>query len=417
MDRDRPDELHTAVAPQSMHREQGPPMRLSCAHFLYDFRLEQGGVVRAILDVCEALVERGHSATVLTCDATDIPERWTRADHRSPQCVPLPAARLGVDCISRAGLQQARGVLSDADVVHLHTPWSIGNLQLARILRWLAKPYVVTIHGMLDDWSMAQRSLKKRLFLALAGRRFLESAAMVHFTAEQERAQAIRWIPAAAARTAVIPLVFELGPYDNLPGPELAREAFPPCGGDEPTVLFLSRLHHKKGVELLIDAAAVLHDRGRRFQLLIAGPGDDAYRATLAVRAESLGLAERVHFLGMVRDQLKLSLYQAADVFVLPTQQENFGFVLVEALACGTPVLTTKGTDIWEEIEQAGGVIVPREAGLLAETMGRLLDDDALREELGPRGRSYIYKWLSHDRVVGQYEELYSTVVRGRTIG
>ena len=105
----------------------------------------------------------------------------------------------------------------------------------------------------------------------------------------------------------------------------------------------------------------------------------------------------------MVRGRVKLSLYELADVFVLPTHQENFGLVLPEALACGTPVVTTRGTDIWRELEQAGAKIVDNRPLEIANAIKELLIDDNLRLALGEQGRSYIRNWLAEDKVLAGY--------------
>ena len=143
---------------------------------------------------------------------------------------------------------------------------------LAHARTQLGKPYVLSIHGMLDEWNIAQKSFKKRLYLALGGRAMLEKAAAIHCTAQAEQDQSERWYP--RGRSAVIPLLFDLSPFDPLPGPELARAKFPQTITDKPVILFVGRLHAIKRIELLIAAASELRKLGQSFKLAIAGPGD-----------------------------------------------------------------------------------------------------------------------------------------------
>jgi glycosyltransferase involved in cell wall biosynthesis len=384
---------------------------LSCVHYLEACLLEQGGVVQAVLDLSQALAKRGHRITLLTMDAKDAPHDWHH-DASAPRIVQLPAGCGGLGLLSRAGLRRAMEFAGQADIVHLHTPWALANRQLARRLQARGIPYVLSIHGMLDAWSMAQKPLKKRIYLALGGRQFLRGAARLHFTAESEKTQAQPRVHRANGRSVVVPLIVDLSSYDFLPGPELAHRAFPAILSDRPLILFLSRLHPKKGVELLISAAAILRQRTVNFQLLIAGPGDDAYRAGLEAEADRQGVRSCVQFLGMVRGQEKLSLYQRANVFALPTHQENFGLVLIEALACGTPVVTTRGTDIWRELEDAGALIVERTAPALATAIEKLLADPAASVRLGEQGRAFVHQWLQPQRVIQQYEQLYADAIR-----
>ena len=177
-------------------------------------------------------------------------------------------------------------------------------------------------------------------------------------------------------------------------------------------ILFLSRLHYKKGVETLLRSVALLQSDGAECQLYLAGSGEPAYEASLMAMANELGIQDRTHFLGFVSDLEKISLYQAADVFVLPTHQENWGFVFVESLACGLPVVTTTGVDICSELESSGGaVLVDGEPAPLAETLRGLLDDPARRREMGRRGRAWVLETLNPERVIAQYADLYRSVV------
>ena len=383
-----------------------------CAHFITNVRLEEGGVVRAVLDFCRVFAAAGHPTTLLTCDPADVPRAWLDGGDGLPTVVEIDRPRGPLELLPRSALARLTEVLRDVDVVHLHAPWVTANVQIASVARGLGKPYLLTAHGMLDDWSMNQKRLKKRAFLALVGNRLLRGAARVHCTAQAELDQARRFLP--RENGVVLPLLMDLSEYAEPPGPAMARDRFPPLRADVPKLLFLSRVHPKKGVEQLIAAAAVLRKRGRPCTVLIAGPGDPPYVAALEQLAIGEGVAESVHFLDMVRGPLKLSLYEAADVFVLPTSQENFGLVLVEALACRTPVVTTQGVDIWRELQSAGAVIAPANPDAIASAVETVLNH-AQRESLGERGRGWVMQHLNPARVAGEYAALYQAVVAEST--
>ena len=388
---------------------ENPQASLSCVHYLDVVREEAGGVVRAVLDVVSGLAEAGANVTLLTQDATDVPAEWLGGGPGLPHAVEVDLRK------AKAGESQLRTHLARADVLHVHTPWDLSNPRLAGIANRLGVPYVVSVHGMLDDWCMAQRGMKKRLYLTVRGRRFLEGAARVHLTAEDERRQAMKWAPKATA--AVLPLVMDLSPYRELPGPSLATEAFPTLGSSAAKLLFLSRVHPKKGIELLIDSVARLRDTGTDVVAMVAGPGEDAYVEQLKQRASAAGVGESVHFLGMVRGAEKLSLYQACDLFVLPTSQENFGIVLTEAMVCGTPVVTTRGVDIWREIEERGALIVDRTADAIAETVKSLLADREALDERGRRSRAGVLQWLDPQTVVAGYIAMYEEIAASNSRG
>ncbi len=132
--------------------------------------------------------------------------------------------------------------------------------------------------------------------------------------------------------------------------------------------------------------------------------------------AAELGIAESVRFVGMVEGRNKLALYRGAQVFALPTFQENFGFVLVEAMACGTPVVTTRGTDIWGELERGGALVVERTPEAFAAAIDELGRDAAERIARGEQGRRFVMEWLRGERILGAYEDMYRKGVRNLSV-
>jgi glycosyltransferase involved in cell wall biosynthesis len=363
-----------------------------------------------VLDWCTVLAARGHSVTLATFDSPDVPPDWN-GESGKPNVLWLPPARIPNGLVGPESVSNWQGFLAGSKdpVVHLHCPWTASNSQMSRAARKLGVPYLVSTHGMLNDWSMTQRGFKKRFFLWTIGRGYMGRAARLHYTATAERDQAQKWTPGPKA--VVLPYLVDLSPFKTLPGPELARNAFAAIKNDKPKILFLSRLHEKKGVDILIDAADVMKRAGRSFQLLIAGPEDSEYATQLHQQVERLGLADSATFLGMVVGAEKISLYQAADVFVLPTLQENFGLVLIEALAAGTPVVTTRGTDIWQEIASAGQAVVENTREKMAEAIGKLLDDPAQAKALGNSGRAWALERFDTDNLAAEYEGLYAEII------
>ena len=366
---------------------------VSVLHYLNAVDLAEGGVVRCVLDLCNVLSLHGCEVTLATHDTRDVPAEW-QSRPNAPRVIDMRG--------DASAFQQA---LEQAKVVHLHTIWDTHNAPIARQLRRLGIPYVVSLHGMLDDWCMAQKALKKKIYHWLLGRRMLEGAYRVHCTAEGEEQQAAKWYPRGTS--VVLPLIVDMPAAEALPGPQLARDTYKSLASPDAQLLFLSRVHPKKGIDLLLRAAAQVVQQGTGVQLNIAGPGDESYVQELKSLANSLGIADRTHFLGLVQGELKLSLYEAADLFVLPTHQENFGLVLPESLVCGTPVVTTRGVDIWPEIMAAGSVVVDNQPETLAAELMQLLADRKALAERGVQGRDYITEWLDSARVVEEYKALY----------
>lgn len=385
--------------------------RISCLHYVREIRKSLGGVVSTVLDLCGSTAARGHRVVLVTCDAADVPSHWLDGGDRMPEVVVVAPSRTSKRLLSRSALQKCNELAETIDLAHLHTPWELGNYQLGPLFRRHSVPYVVTVHGMLDHYVMAQKAMKKRVFLSLGGRRLFTQATTIHFTAQSEQEQASTYV-SVADRAFVESCAIDLSLYRDLPGLEPAYRAFPEIDRDKPKILFLSRVHPKKGLDLLLRAMKILRAASRSYQLLIAGPGEDRYIAELKSLAEELGVADEVQFLGMVSGVEKTSLYQTADVFVLPTHQENFGLVLPEAMACGTPVITTRGTDIWRELESGGATIVDESPSQIADAVVAVTADPERRRRLGEQGREFVYGWLDADRIAASYESMYFDAIR-----
>jgi glycosyltransferase involved in cell wall biosynthesis len=398
-------------------------------HYLKWMRKRDGGVVSCVMQLAPLQAAAGHDVCVLTADAADVPhahpwkhtgvdKAFASAPHATCVRVMLrdrlaelrgsSAASAERDTptqlLTRDTMATARALISQADIIHLHGPWTSSNLQLAWLARRLGKPYVISAHGMLDDWCMAQGATKKRLHLAIASGRVLNNARAVHCAAEEEARQVARH---TTAPTRVVALPMDLKPFSPLPGATLAREKLG-LRANAPTLLFLSRLHPKKGTEHAIDALRQLRSQGVDADLIIAGPAqDEAYATSLREQVNRHQLGEHARFVGMVDGELKISLYQAATALVLPTSQENFGFVLLESLLAGTPVVTTRGVDLWRELEGSGGAII-------SEANGASLARDMLpvltlthRDRMSQAGSVWARELLQSDALVRAYIAMY----------
>lgn len=379
---------------------------MNIVHYLQRVRLADGGVVRCVLDMTALLAARGHDVTLLTCDATDVPEDWNHQTQGTPTAVVLPSPSASLGRLGAPEREAFADAVRGAHALHLHAMWNPTNTQAAGIAKQLGVPYFISIHGMLDDWSMSQRATKKRIYHALFEKKLLSGAAAVHCTAQGELDQACRWFPRSLGR--VVPLVFDLQPFDPGPGPALARDQVEGFDRGLPTVLFISRLHVKKGVEHLIRAAELLAKRGVGVTFLVAGTGDEGYNRSLVELSERLGVTDSVRFIGMISGDTKFSLLQAADLSLLPTSQENFGFAIVEAMAGGAPVITTKGVDIWPELEASGGaVLVEQDAAQIADAVEALAGDTDRRAGMGKAAKDWVFQTFGGDAIVERYESLY----------
>lgn len=381
---------------------------MKIGHYIFGLDEASGGVSRAIYDLVRLLASAGQDVTLITGSDSQFPEDWSRTAN-SVRVVGVDPPSGPLQLLDGGSLDRISDLLGDFDVLHLHGLWRPSASQVARRARRRGTPYVLTPHGMLDVWSMRHHGLRKRVYYPLLERRNLVRADIVHCTARAEMEQSRRWI--GHDRIVTIPYAVDLSPYRELPPAELFRSRHPEID-ERPAVLFLSRLHPKKGVEVLIEAVGRLADRGIDCQLWVAGTGEASYVRRLKVLAKRR--VPEAHFLGLVTGNEKLSIYQAADLLAIPTHQENFGLVFTESLACGTPVVTTRGTDIWRELEGSGGAkIVERSPEAFSDAMALLLEDRHAAREMGQVARRWVFDWLDPEAITARWQSMYRSVVSG----
>lgn len=246
------------------------------------------------------------------------------------------------------------------DAVIVNGLWQYIGFAVWRALSGTATPYYVFSHGMLDPWfkhTYPLKHLKKWLYWPWAEYRVLRDARRVIFTCEDEKILARESFWLYKVNEAVTSYGVSNPPAggDELAAKFLAQ--YPQLQGKR-IALYLSRIHVKKGCDLLIEAFANVAKQNENLYLVMAGPDQTGWVPKLQAQAEKLGIAHRITWPGMLQGDMKWGAFYAAEVFVLPSHQENFGIVVAEALACGKPVLISNKVNIWREIEADGAGLV-----------------------------------------------------------
>ena len=319
---------------------------------------ESGGPIEALLRISEVLIRDGHQVAVVTLeDEAEIAGRK----------FPFPIAGLGHGTKPyRYNPQLAPWLEQNArqfDAVVLHGLWNYSSFGSWRGLRKGQTPYFIFAHGMMDPWFREKYPLKhlaKQVFWSLAEGRVLRDARSVLFTCEEERVRAQGVFAGHPYKERVV----LFGTADPEGDPERHKRAFKsafPDLRDRNFLLFLSRIHPKKGCDLLLQAFAELApELATNLDLVIAGPDQVGWMPELQSFAQRLGIAARVHWPGMLRGDVKWGAFRSADALILPSHQENFGFVVAEAMACSAPVLVSDKVNIWREVEASGcGFVEP----------------------------------------------------------
>ena len=305
--------------------------------------------------------------------------------------------------------------VSSFDLIEVHGVWEYTVLIAAKIARQANIPYIIRPTGVFTHpWRY--RTCKKQLYLTLIGNRVLKEAACLHVASQKEAEGCLEAgfnMPITIIPNGINPKV-----YERLPNPRDAEERWPILK-DRRVILFLSRISREKGLDQCIPAMRDLLDINGFNDMIfvIAGPDHKGYLATLKNLLVRYELEKYVFFPGMVQGYEKLALYRRADVFVLPSYSENFGIVVAEALACGTPVVTTTGTP-WKELQEvdAGRWVAP-ERGSLTEALHELLGMSAQnREAMGQRGRKLIFGRYTWEKATRKLHAVYRCILEGKDI-
>lgn len=246
------------------------------------------------------------------------------------------------------------------DVVIVHGMWQYHAFATWRALHGTSIPYLVYPHGMLDPWfkkSFPFKHLKKWLYWPWADYRLLRDAQSVLFTTDLERILARQSFFLYKANEIVVGYGTSQPPEELLKHRTLFLNTFPHLRGKR-ILLFISRIHPKKGVDILLEAFASVASCDSDLHLVIAGPDQVGLQAKLQQRAVDLGIVDRVTWPGMLTGDLKWGAFQSAELFCLPSHQENFGIVVAEAIACGLPVAIAEPINISSVVAAAGAGIV-----------------------------------------------------------
>jgi glycosyltransferase involved in cell wall biosynthesis len=308
--------------------------------------------------------------------------------------------------------------VSSFDIMYITGMWLYPTYAACRIAAASKTPYILRPAGSLEPWRLRNtpwKCFKKKIYLNLIGKYLMHGAACLHACSMKE-AEHFRQIGYRGSIT-VMPNGVDTDEFT--PGDDSEVQLYWPQLKNRRVVLFMSRLSPEKGLDILIPLWAELMQSGRykNAMLVIAGPDDRGYVKVIQSMIDKYGINSSVLLPGMVREQKKLTILRRADIFILPSYSENFGNVVVEALSCGTPVITTTGTP-WKQLQEfdAGRCVSPTSPEL-SQALRELLDmSKAELSAMGKRGRDFINKYYTWDIAVRRISTVFSCVATGKDV-
>jgi len=363
----------------------------------------RGGPSEAVLQMVNALRDQGVEAEIVTTNdhgagILEVP-LYEQLTHFNGLSVPVrffprfspPVASIREFAYSGAFTTWLWQHMAEYDLVHIHAIFSYPSTIGMAIARSKNIPYIIRPLGQLCHWSLQQGRYKKQLYLRLIEGTNLNHAERVHFTSEQEQQEANQL--GLKAQGFVLPHGVSLPPQRLDAKTQLRKYLNLPQ--NEPIILFLSRLHPKKGLDYLIPALSQL--TSDRFTFVLAGNASPEYELTVQQLLQQTGLAVRTRRLDFVTGEIKTLLLQGADLFALTSHSENFGVAVLEAMANGLPVLVTPGVALAALVERSQlGWVTPLEESQIAATIHEILHNLESAQQTGNRARKVIgeeYAW------------------------
>jgi glycosyltransferase involved in cell wall biosynthesis len=346
-------------------------------HVIPSVAERSGGPATAIIPMCRALMQQGIEVLLVSTDAGL--KEHNVAEYKGVPAMLFPSEFGESFKYSRPLASWLTLNIRQFDLAHVHAVFNHSSVAAARACRRAGVSYIIRPLGTLDPWSMSQKSLRKRLFWQIAGKRMLQGAAAVHYTSEGEKLSTERLTGLNHGR--VVPLGIE------------KTSATTRKTVAHPYVLVLSRLHPKKGLDVLIDAFLSLASQFSNWRLVIAGDGPPDYVSKLKNKASQ---CDRVVFTGWVDGEQKDALLGCASLLALPSYQENFGLCVMEAMSHSVPVLVSPGVNLAPEIVKANaGWVAAIDEESLTSKLTEALSDEAQRVKRGRAGQqlSLLYSW------------------------
>jgi len=368
-----------------------------------------GGPARVAYEISKELVKRGHEVTVYT---TDVYDAYSRLKYkRNPMNmdgIEIYHFKNLSDKLAWKNIPIALGMapvlnknIKEFDVVHAHLYRCFQGILVHHYAKKYGIPYVLQPRGSVPTIS---KSKQKKLFDIFLGRSIVKDASKIIASSQSESDQYLDVFPDLdGEKIEHIPNGIDLEIYQNLPGEGEFRRKYS-IANDERVILFLSRIHERKGADILIEAFNKLRNELGEVKLVIAGP-DEGYLDKLKLIVNELNIENNVLFPGPLYERDKLEAYVDADVFVLPSKDryESFGNVVLEAWACGTPVIVTNNCGISEWINNNIGYVVEYDKTQLYHTLYRILTDEDKRKRMSEHAKKFVREF-SWDNIIEKYE-------------
>lgn len=349
-----------------------------------------GGPVLSVSQLCEGLANLGHEVEVFTSNAglenqTELPlnQPIIRNGVKVTYFVKEPG--MGIHC---PGMEQAvTARAKEFDIIHVTGVWQRTTQSACKTAKNQGIPYVSSPRGSLGPYSWRQKTAKKLAYYLLQDSFNLSNATAIHYTTKQELEEC-KWLR-LPGQTFTVPNGLETKFWQSVPDEAKAWRKLQRFNEDDFVIMNVGRLHHKKGLDLLPKALAPI--RSLNWKMVFVGGDDDGTKTKLMKQFQAANLLEQVRFLDGCKPKQLSAIYSAANLFVLPSRHENFGNVIVEALACECPVLISDKVGLHNEIAEAGmGWVRSRQAVEWTNAIRDLIQSPSQLQKVKSETRAWV---------------------------
>ncbi|UXN65703.1 glycosyltransferase [Phyllobacterium sp. A18/5-2] len=376
---------------------------MKIVHVISSIDPAKGGPQATCVRLAAAQSALGHDVHIVSYGGREIQKRAFQSARDVPHFSRivwhlLPDPNRIERVLGLAAARKSRTVLEGASFMHIHGVWEPILKNAAAVARRNQIPYCIQPHGMLDVWSMQQKRLKKHAALALGYRKMLNRAKFL-LALNSDEAQLLEPLHLSAPNL-IIPNGIFLEEFAELPAKGFFAERLPRLDGKR-VVLFLSRLHTKKGLDILAQAFVLLAGSYPDVDLVVAGP-DGGARDAFVTLVDQLGIEDRVHLTGPLYGNGKLRALVDASCFCLPSRQEGFSVAITEAMACGLPVVVSDACHFPEVKSAHAGAVVSLDPAEVASALAGILDNPAMASIMGRNGQRLVRENYTWPRIAEQ---------------
>jgi len=377
-------------------------------HVVANFSPEWGGPTRSVHGLTEALAKKDIQISIFGPKKRDNDKNILYPKETIVKLFPKDFLYRLWTGHSFSLKKALKAEIEKFDLVHIHEIWHHPHFAGYKAAKYLKKPFIISIRGELEPWCLNHKALKKKIYSILIQKKILREATALHALTKEEVKNISKFVNNKNIFN--IPNGLNLEEFNNLPPQKDIENLYPDLKGKK-VILFFGRIHPKKGLDILAKSFSTFAKDRENVRLVIAGPDENGYKSKIKSILKNEDILNKVIFTGMLSGNTKLAVLNRANIFVLPSYSEGFSMAVLEAMACGLPVIITGKCNFPEVEKNKAGIIINGDVNPLAKALDNLLNNPYLCKEMGENGRKLVREKFTWDKIANQMINLYEKII------